>query len=176
MYRYFIGADTDHEGFHSFFKHESPTLVDVDELLRTLDAALRPALEQAGFVCVDPVPNWSVNVEHVHVFRGEEVIFPDSLENVAEAITKVGPEDVLVEAYRRSHNSGERYDSRLLTVPKGSRLPSDSSGYHKDAFDKNVNWISGMDSNSEETVNLPENAKAWDGTQWVPISKLEYHY
>lgn len=176
MYRYTIGAYGEYGQFSSDFRYESPMPVDTEDIICSLRAALRTALEQAGFSCAGSGPDWKVEMEEFHPFRGQEVSLPTPFANFAEAIAQVSPGDVLVVAYRICHNSGYAYDYRLIAVPKGSRLPRRFRRYHPHLFDRDVNHMSGMDSNSEETVRLPENTKAWDGTQWAPISKLEYYY
>ena len=151
-------------------------------------AKFRDCLTSAGF----DVPNLSLSVEARQVFRFRNAEFalpladtnqygvPYSSSDIdgvgPECLDQVEPHEVLVMTSRSSHNSGDDYDHRLLAVPRGSSLPEGSKWYHEEVFAEDINHMGGMDSNSDTTIDLPEGARFWNGAQWVPIEKLEYHY
>lgn len=177
-YRHYLGTFNDHGDFEPAFQLDSEGIAGGYILY-----PLENLIKQAGFV---RLPNRSlrlgVETSQVHQFRGAEVVLPldafgkDSNVDVAALLEQVEPHEVLVVTCRYSHNSGGAYDYRLLAVPKGSKLQRDSRQYHRDAFDKEVNHMSGVDSNSRTVVNLPAGARVWESGQWKPAPNLTYEY
>ena len=178
-YHYLIGSVGEFDNLEAMFEVNSDTKLEASVILdRMYDA-----LANAGFARIPPDEfgrhGLSVKERCVCSFRGSEFELGADLvekQDVDRALSQIGPAEVVVATFRMSHSSGTNYDLRLLAVPKGSRLPEKSRGYHKPAFDQDVNWMYGADSNSEETVYLPGGTKIWKDGQWLPSSSLEYYY
>ena len=182
-YECILGTPAEYCGLDAIAKFKSAGPVDQEALVNSF----RDALSNAGFSCV--AERLCVVVSKVLAFRGEALHVPmsdtdqygrpegaPSMIVTPEALAVVEPDYVLVEASRSNHSSGDDYDYRYLAVPRGSSLPSRSRWYHEDTFDKEVNRMGRLDTNSETIVDLPEGAQLWDGTKWVPAEKLEYYY
>ena len=177
-YRHYIGTFNDHSDFEPAFQLDSAELLG-----GSIVDSIEELVKQAGFVRLPRRGlGLGVEIDQVHQFRSAEVVLPldafgeDSNVDVAALLEQIEPHEVLVVTRRHSHNSGGAYDYRLLAVPKGSKLQRDSRQYHRDTFDKEVNHMSGVDSNSRTVVNLPAGARVWESGQWKPAPNLTYEY
>ncbi|OGN13659.1 MAG: hypothetical protein A3D48_04155 [Candidatus Yanofskybacteria bacterium RIFCSPHIGHO2_02_FULL_43_17] len=171
---------------------DRPEFVDMDSLLAPIDQAAKSVIAGQGFALLNgnehPGTGLSIRVNQIYPFRGEElelhVLYDDPhfqeqnswLRGLDQALDMLGQDMVIVGTCRYSHNSGGSYDFKVLAVPKGSQLPEKSQYYHQEPFDKEVNWMGGMDSNSEETVHLPKGSLIWNGKKWWPTTRIKYYY
>ena len=184
FFRYTLGCgnfDSCDSIFIPICKLDRPERLDGEVMLQTFQSAMT----KEGFTLLDS--HLEVRVKQVWLFREEEFelsvadVEPDLqneswLTGLDGALEMVTPEMVVLIAYRKCHNSGSSYDFRVLAVPKGSQLPKRSENYHHVPFDKEINWMWDMDSNSQQTVYLPQGALIWNGKEWEPITRIKYYY